>query len=99
MPRACSLGRGGPILRPCRTLHAGSAHADRVTERLLYQRQRVGTYGIVDPDARCGEVWHPESERSALVTAVLRWRVTEGAPETEIALDHVFRGMPGQEAD
>ena len=76
-------------------LSPSSAHADRVTKRLLYQRQRVGTYWIVDPDARCVEVWHPADERPEIVTAVLRWRVTEGAPETEIPLDHVFRGMPG----
>ena len=75
------------LLLAVEVLSPNSAHADR-----------VGTYWIVDPDARCVEVWHPEDERPEIVTAVLRWRVTEGARELEIALDHVFRGMPGQGA-
>ena len=84
--------------RDCRTLllavevvSPGSARYDRVTKRQAYQEHGVGTYWIVDPDARVVEVWRPEDDRPAIVTDVLSWRVKEGARELLIPLEGLFR--------
>ena len=67
-----------------------SARHDRVTKRRVYQRQRVATYWIVDPDARMVEVWHPDDEQPEIVTDVLRWRVRAEGEELEIELGEFF---------
>ena len=88
--------------RDCRTLllavevvSPGSARADRLTKRRLYQRRGVGTYWVVDPTARLAEVWHPDDERPEIVADVLRWRVTPDAAEWRVDLRELFSGLPG----
>jgi Uma2 family endonuclease len=71
-----------------------SARGDRLVKRRLYQRQRVGTYWIVDPDARLVEVWHPDDERPEILTDVLRWRVAPGAEELVVDVKKLFEGLP-----
>ena len=89
--------------RDCQTLllaievvSPSSAQADRVRKRRLYQRRGVRTYCIVDADAQLVEVWRPDDQRPAIVTDVLRWRVTPEAPELAIDLSHLFAGLPGE---
>jgi hypothetical protein len=48
----------------------------------------------VDPDARLVEVWHPDDDRPAIVTEVLRWRVAEDTRDLEIPLASVFGDLP-----
>jgi Uma2 family endonuclease len=73
-----------------------SARADRLTKRMLYQRQGVATYWVVDPDARLVDVWHPEDHRPEIVTDVLTWRVTPDAEELVMDLDDLFQGLPAE---
>jgi len=87
--------------RDCQTLllaveviSPSSAWADRVKKRRLYQERGVGTYWVVDADARLVEVWHPDDERPEIVTDTLRWRVTPDAPELTIDLPDVFAVLP-----
>ncbi len=87
--------------RNCQTLllavevvSPGSAQADRVKKRRLYQARGVSTYWIVDPDARMVEVWRPDDERPEIVTDVLRWKVGAEAEELAIELEKVFK-VPG----
>jgi len=87
--------------RDCRTLLLAvevlsprSARADRFTKRRLYQRRGVGTYWIVDADARLVEVWHPGDDRPEIVTDVLRWRVAPDVEEFMIDLKDLFSGLP-----
>ena len=82
------------LLLAVEVLSPSSARYDRVTKRRVYQRQRVPTYWIVDPDARVVEVWQPDDERPAIVTELLRWQVTPEAPDLEIKLDEVFGQLP-----
>ncbi len=72
-----------------------SARGDRLVKRRLYQRQRVGTYWIVDPDARLVEVWRPEDERPEIVTETLRWSVAPDAAELQIDIRELFANLPG----
>ena len=85
----------------CRTLllavevvSPGSARADRLTKRRLYQRRGVETYWIADPDARLVEVWRPGDERPGIVTDALLWRVAPDAEELVIGLEELFRHLP-----
>lgn len=87
--------------RDCQTLlvaaeivSPSSARADRVTKRRLYQQRRVATYWVVDHVAGLVELWHPEDERPAIVTDVLRWRLSQEAPELTIALNDLFKDLP-----
>jgi Uma2 family endonuclease len=87
--------------RDCRTLvlavevvSPGSARADRLTKRRLYQRRGVATYWIVDADARLVEVWHPGDDRPEIATDVLRWRAAPDAEELVIDLAELFKGLP-----
>jgi Uma2 family endonuclease len=81
------------LLLAVEVVSPSSARYDRVTKRRVYQRQRVATYWVVDPDARVVEVWHPDDERPEIVTDVLRWRVGEGVAELVIRLENVFRDV------
>jgi len=87
--------------RDCQTLllavevvSPSSVRADRVTKRRLYQRRRVGTYWVVDPDARLVEVWRPDDDRPKIVTDVLRWRVAPAGEPLVIHLAELFRSLP-----
>ncbi len=60
----------------------------------LYQEQDVATYWIVDPEAQVVEVWHPDDERPEIVADVLRWRVSDDAPELQIELGQLFKDLP-----
>ena len=87
--------------RDCRTLllavevaSPGSARADRVTKRRLYQERGVATYWMVDPSAELVEVWHPQDERPEIVSDTLRWRVSPDSPEVAITLADVFAELP-----
>jgi Uma2 family endonuclease len=87
--------------RDCRTLllavevlSPGSARADRVTKRRLYQVRGVATYWVVDPVTQVVEVWHPEEERPEIVSDTLRWRLPDDAPALQIPLAELFQGLP-----
>jgi len=80
------------LLLAVEVISPSSSRYDRVTKRRVYQRQRVGTYWVVDPDARVVEVWHPDDQRPEIVTDVLAWRVPGAAEELKIELETVFAG-------
>lgn len=87
--------------RDCQTLllaaeivSPSSARADRVTKRRLYQQRGVATYWVVDAVAGLVEVWHPEDERPAIVTDVLRWQLNPAGPALTIALSDLFKDLP-----
>lgn len=71
-----------------------SARGDRLIKRRLYQRQRVATSWVVDPDARLVEVWRPDDDRPEIVADILRWRVTPDVEELVIELAALFAGLP-----
>ena len=77
-------------------LSPSSVKHDRVTKRPVYQRHDVGTYWVVDIEARVVEVWHHGDEVPELVTGSLRWQVGSEAPVLEIPLAEVFAGVPAQ---
>lgn len=83
------------LLLAVEVLSPSSARGDRGLKRMLYQRQRVGTYWIVDPDARLVEVWHPGDDRPEVVMDTLCWRAAPDASELVIHLPELFQKLPG----
>ena len=71
----------------------GSSYADRVVKRKTYQRHRVATYWVVDPEARLVEVWGPDDDRPAIATDTLTWRQHHAAGELTILLKELFADL------
>ena len=82
------------LLLAVEVVSPGSARADRLTKRRLYQRRGVATYWIVDADARLVEVWHPDDDRPEIVTETLRWRVAGDAEVLVIDIQDLFSTLP-----
>ena len=61
------------LLLAVEVLSPSSARADRQVKRRLYQREGVGEYWVVDPDARVVERWRPQDDRPEIVTDALTW--------------------------
>lgn len=64
----------GRLLLAVEILSPGSARADRIVKRRLYQRVGVPEYWIVDVDARAIERWRPDDERPEILTERLAWQ-------------------------
>lgn len=79
------------LLLAVEVLSPSSVRQDREVKRRLYQEHGVGTYWVVDPDARVVEVWTPSDMEPRRATEVLRWRVEPGAAELLVELAGVFR--------
>jgi Uma2 family endonuclease len=59
-------------------------------KRRLYQREGVGEYWVVDPDARVVERWRPDDDRPEIVTGTLMWQPEPSAPPFALALEEFF---------
>jgi len=75
---------GVPVLA-IEILSPGTAARDRGKKRLIYQREGVAEYWIVDLDARLVERWTPGDERPAIARERLEWRA--GGAGQRFALD------------
>ena len=67
-----------------------TARADRFEKRVIYQREGVPDYWIVDPEARVVEHWTPGDERPAILPGVLTWQPKTDIPPLEINLPEFF---------
>ncbi|MGH7700475.1 MAG: Uma2 family endonuclease [Gemmatimonadales bacterium] len=84
---------GVPVLA-IEILSPGTAARDRGKKRLIYQREGVGEYWIVDLDARLVERWMPGDDRPE----ILRDKLVRGAGDEliELELAAFFRGVLGE---
>ncbi len=69
----------GRLLVAVEVLSPGTARRDRGAKRLLYQRENVAEYWIVDPDARLIERWRPADERPEVLSDRLTWKPASAA--------------------
>jgi Uma2 family endonuclease len=88
---------GIPIL-VVEILSPSTARFDRITKRRLYQRAGVGTYWIVDLDARLVEVWTPASDHPAIADGDLHWQPDPALGSLVLELPEFFREVFGEGA-
>lgn len=81
----------GRLLLAVEVLSPSSARADRVVKRLLYQRERVPEYWIVDVDSRLIERWRPEDERPEILDSRLTWQPDPAVPPLELDVETYFK--------
>jgi Uma2 family endonuclease len=94
-PRAWSWSRG--MLLAVEILSPGSARADRLDKRLLYQRLGLPEYWIIDLDARLVERWRPGDDRPEMLIEELRWAPTGADEPLVVHLGPYFRRAWGEE--
>ena len=71
-------------------LSPSSLRADKFTKRVLYQRNLVETYWVVDADAKSVEVWTPGAIFPVTEEVTLRWKPAGAATELVIELSALF---------
>ena len=67
-----------------------TARADRLEKRIIYQKERIPDYWIVDPDARLVECWTSDDERPVIVERTLTWQPLRDVPPLELDLTEFF---------
>ncbi|MGH7626690.1 MAG: Uma2 family endonuclease [Gemmatimonadaceae bacterium] len=80
----------GMLLLAVEILSPGTARADRLVKRRLYQRQEVPEYWIIDVAARLVERWRPEDERPEILTEYLEWQPAADQEALRIELEGYF---------
>ena len=78
------------LLLAVEVLSPSTARYDRFTKRRLYQEVGIPDYWIVDPDARCVEVWTPDATEPTVERERVIWSASTSAP-LEIDLTALFR--------
>jgi Uma2 family endonuclease len=79
------------LLLAVEILSPSSARSDRLAKRLLYQREQVPEYWIVDVDARLIERWRPNDTRPEIIVGTLDWVPAPEFPTLTIDLDAYFQ--------
>ena len=89
--RTLDWSRMRHLLLAIEVLSPTTARADRFTKRRLYQEVGVGTYWIVDADARQAEVWTPDLAFPTIERKRLTWRPTGAPSPFAIQLAEILR--------
>jgi Uma2 family endonuclease len=71
------VGRGWAniktLLLAIEIVSPSSRSTDYMRKRILYQRNRVREYWIVDPEHKRIDIWHPTAETPIVATETLAW--------------------------
>jgi len=86
---------GVPVLA-IEILSPGTATRDRGKKRLIYQREGVAEYWIVDLDARLVERWAPGDERPGIARERLVWRTGDAGRPFELDVAAFFIAVLGE---
>lgn len=85
----------GRLLLVVEVLSPTTARSDRVRKRVLYARQRIPEYWIVDVDGRVVERWRPDDERPEVLSERLEWRPHAARDPLTIDLIEYFAEVTG----
>lgn len=85
----------GRLLLVVEILSPGTARADRLVKRRLYQSEGVPEYWIVDVAARLVERWRPEDERPEILTEWLEWQPAADREALRVDLAAYFGEVVG----
>ncbi|HEX9727003.1 MAG TPA: Uma2 family endonuclease [Gemmatimonadales bacterium] len=81
------------LLLAIEVLSPSTARSDRFAKRRLYQEVGVPCYWIVDPDARCVEVWTPQLTFPVVERAAVSWQPAGAGERFELQLAALFRPL------
>ena len=90
-----SVEEAGGLLLVAEVLSPGTARTDRWRKRLLYQRERVPEYLIVDCDAAILERWLPDDDRAEVLAEEWRWQPVPDVPALVVDLVEYFSALGG----
>jgi Uma2 family endonuclease len=79
------------LLLAVEVLSPGSARADRVVKRRLYQREGVPLYWMVDADAHTVDIWTPEATSSHTEHEMLVWHPADASAAFMLPLAELFQ--------
>jgi Uma2 family endonuclease len=79
------------LLLAVEVLSPSTARADRFTKRRLYQQVGIPVYWIVDPDARCVEVWTPGATLPTLEREAVAWWPEGTVEPLRIGITELFQ--------
>jgi Uma2 family endonuclease len=91
--RTLEWSRMKTLLLAVEVLSPSSVRADRFTKRRLYQEQGVGTYWVVDADARSVEVWTPDTPFPTIEGEQVTWRPPGVHEEFRLEVARLFRPL------
>jgi Uma2 family endonuclease len=94
LPRRWQGSNG--LLLAIEILSPGTARSDRQAKRLLYQRERVSEYWIVDPEARLVERWRPEDTRPEILVESVTWSPASAPGPFVMQLPEFFARVWGE---
>lgn len=63
-----------------------TARYDKGLKRQIYQRERIPTYWILDPEAELAEVWTPDADRPEIVLDTLTWQPDPTRPPFSVRI-------------
>jgi Uma2 family endonuclease len=84
------------LLLAVEVLSPGTARADRLRKRALYQREGVPEYWIVDADARVVERWRRGESRPEVLDEALVWHPDPGSDPLTLELPALFAEVWGE---
>jgi Uma2 family endonuclease len=82
------------LLLVVEVLSPSSARSDRLVKRAAYQEHGVGTYWVVDHEARAAEEWRPGDEVARIVTDKLLWQFSPASATLTINLADIWAALP-----
>jgi Uma2 family endonuclease len=88
--RTLDWSRAKTLLLAVEVLIPSSVRADRFTKRRVYQEHGVGTYWVVDPDAKMVEVWTPTATMPVVERERLTWHPTGASAPFQFPLAGLF---------
>jgi Uma2 family endonuclease len=86
----------GRLMLAIEIISPSSRRTDRVTKRLLFQRERIPEYWIVDIDRREVERWRPDGGEPERLKQTLEWHPAGAAEPLVIDLPAIFDEIVGR---